>query len=207
MNSPLGYAMLDPRAEWFDGGGFSFQPCLLAGLLPYLDRDEPELYIWMFFNALAACYREEVGAIVEHPLPVLGFGNSAPMKTSDQANAMKWLCWMFVYERDDLLHLGRAIPRQWLAPGQDVYAEDVATRFGKVSIRYSCQEAPAAISARVDLVLRVAPSRLIVRFRHPQGAAIQGVTVDGRKHGAFHPGKGDVDITGMAGALEIVARY
>jgi hypothetical protein len=29
----------------------------LAGLMPRLARDEPEIYIWMFFNAWAACYR------------------------------------------------------------------------------------------------------------------------------------------------------
>ena len=57
---------------WFDRGGFSMQPNLLAGLLPHLDRDEPEIYLWMFFNAWGACYREEINAMVEHPLPVLG---------------------------------------------------------------------------------------------------------------------------------------
>jgi len=25
--------------------------------MPRLARDEPEIYIWMFFNAWAACYR------------------------------------------------------------------------------------------------------------------------------------------------------
>jgi len=62
----------------------------------------------MFFNAWAACYREEVQAMVEHPQPVLRFNNAAPFKTSDQSNAMKWLAYMFVHERNGLLHLGRA---------------------------------------------------------------------------------------------------
>ncbi|HUU58392.1 MAG TPA: hypothetical protein VMZ50_02510, partial [Phycisphaerae bacterium] len=60
MNPPFGYPLQDPQTEWFDCGGLSVQPNLLAGLTPHLDRDEPEIYLWMFFNAWAACYREEV---------------------------------------------------------------------------------------------------------------------------------------------------
>jgi hypothetical protein len=207
MDPPFGYPLQDPRTEWFDAGGFSFQPCLLAGLLPYLDRDEPEVYIWMFFNALAACYREEVNAIVEHPLPVLGFSNAAPFKTSDQANAMKWLCRMFVYERDDLLHIGRAIPRQWLSGRQATAAEDVATRFGKVSVWYQADEAAGRIAAKVDLALRAPPGSILVRFRHPQALAMKAVTVDGKNWDRFDPRKGDADITGMTGSHQIVATY
>jgi hypothetical protein len=87
----------DEEGDWFSRGGFSIQPNLLAGLLPYLDRDEPEVYLWMFFNAWAACYREEINAMVEHPMPVLGYANTAHPKTSDEANAVMWLRYMFVY--------------------------------------------------------------------------------------------------------------
>jgi hypothetical protein len=45
----------------------------------------------MFFNSLASCYREEVNTLVEHPMPELGFGNAAPMKTGDEANVVRWL--------------------------------------------------------------------------------------------------------------------
>ncbi len=131
MNPPFGYRIDDPPTQWFDCGGFSAQPNLLAGLLPHLDRDEIEVYLWMLFNAWAACYREEVQAMVEHPQPVLGFSNSAPFKTSDQANAMKWLAYTFVYERGGLLHLGRAIPRAWFA-GTERFG---ATRLSRVVAR------------------------------------------------------------------------
>ena len=35
-----------------------------------MDRDEIEVYLWMFFNAFVSCYREEISGMVEHPLPV-----------------------------------------------------------------------------------------------------------------------------------------
>ena len=43
MSPPYGYPLVNEREEWFDRGGFSVQPNLLAGCLPYLDRDEPEI--------------------------------------------------------------------------------------------------------------------------------------------------------------------
>ena len=66
MSPPYGYPIVDEDNSWFSRGGISIQPNLLAGLLPYLDRDEPEVYLWMFFNAWLACYREEINAMVEH---------------------------------------------------------------------------------------------------------------------------------------------
>ena len=68
----------------------------------------------MFFNAFVWALSLEVNGMVEHPLPELGFDNSATIKTSDQANSVMWLRYMLVYSTPDLLHLGRAIPRDWL---------------------------------------------------------------------------------------------
>ena len=64
----------------------------------------------MFFNAFAACYREEIEGFSEHPMPELGFSNSAEFKTSDEANAVMWLRYLFAYWDYDILHIGRAMP-------------------------------------------------------------------------------------------------
>ena len=136
MSPPYGYAIVDEDNDWFSRGGISIQPNLLAGLLPYLDRDEPEVYLWMFFNAWVACYREEINAMVEHPYPVLGYANTAHPKTSDEANAVMWLRYMFVYGPDDGLYLGRAIPRAWLRGAEPIGLENVRTRWGQASVRY-----------------------------------------------------------------------
>ena len=207
MSPPYGYYIHDPELEWFDRGGFSVQPNLLAGLVPYLDRDEPELYIWMFFNAWCSCYREEINAMVEHPMPVLGFSNSVHFKTSDQANAMKWLAYMYVYTVGETLHLGRAIPREWLSDGNEIGVEAIATRFGHVSVTYRSQAASGRITAQASLKLRSTPERTLVRFRHPEGKRIRSVTVNGRRHGEYDPVRGDVDVTGLRGRVVIVARY
>jgi len=206
MNPPFGYDIHDPAAEWFDRGGFSVQPNLLEGLRPYLDRDEPELYLWMFFNAWAACFREEINLMVEHPLPVLGYSNAVPMKTSDEANAMRWLAYQFVYEAaGGVLHLGRALPRAWFAERDGMAAEGIATRYGTVGVAYRPEG--DALIAEVTLSLRAQPERTLVRFRHPAAQPIRAVTVNGAAHHAFDAVRGDVDISGMAGTVRVAARY
>ena len=207
--SPLfGYPFPDVDRNWWDYGGFSNQPNLLAGLIPHLERDEPEIYIWMFFNAWAACYREEINAMVEHPSPYLGWSNAAHFKTSDQANAVKWLRYMFVYvTRDGVLHLGRAIPRDWFSDGREIYAEKVATRFGEVGVRYKSAVSEDKITAEVTLQLRDDPNRVLLRVRHPDKVHIKSVMIDGRAHEKFDAAKGDIDITGLSGKLTVEVRY
>jgi hypothetical protein len=206
MNPPYGYGLPDP-AHWFDRGGFSVQPNLLAGLIPHLERDEIEVYLWMFFNAWNACYREEIQAMVEHPMPWLGWSNYAQYKTSDQSNAVSWLRYIFVYSRGRRLHLGRAIPRDWLRKGNDIWANDVATRFGKVSVRYRSAGDDGRITAEVSLDLREQPEELLLRFRHPEKKPMKSVLVNGRPHKRFDAAKEDVDIRGMTGRLLVEAVY
>jgi hypothetical protein len=207
MNAPYSYPIHDPQTEWFDCGGICPQPALLAGLLPHLDRDEIEVYLWMFFNAWAACYRPEVQAFVEHPQPVLGFGNCAPFKTSDQSNAMKWLAYLFVYERTGLLHIGRAIPRAWFAQEQAFSATRLSTPAGIVSVEYRPQLAAGKIEAKVELELRAKPGRVLLRFRQPEKKPIRSVTINGRVSRAFDARSGDVELTGVSGKLRVVVGY
>jgi hypothetical protein len=183
------------------------QPNLLAGLLPHLDRDEPEIYIWMFYNAWCACYREEVNAMVEHPMPWLGFSNRVVFKPSDEANACAWLRYMLVYTHGDLLHFGRAVPRAWFAQDRPFSLQGAATPFGKVGIEYRPAADGRTIIATVSLNPRSEPAHTLVRFRHPESAPIQSVTVNGQPHEAFDAERGDVDITGMNGDVTVEAGY
>lgn len=219
MNPPYGFPVIihtpvppgfleerpDRVTDWYHQGGYSVQPNLLAGLLPHLDRDEIEVYLWMFFNAYAACYCEEIGSLFEHPIPTLGFANIAPAKTSDQSNAMKWLRYMFVYAPRNELLIGRAVPRAWFAADEPMGLDGVATRFGKITVQYGGDPGKGLFTARLDLRLRTVPDRIVVRFRTPDKAPLRKVTVNGKRHRAFDPAKGDVDITGMRGRVRIEA--
>ncbi len=205
LNPPFGYALDMPEQTWFDRGGLSIQPNLLAGLIPHLDRDEIEVFLWMFFNCWNACYREEITAMVEHPSPFLGFSNSAHFKTSDEANAIMWLRYMFVYAPAKVLYIGKAIPRAWLRAGRRIAVDEVVTRFGQVSVAY---EAGAdRIRAALKLDLRAAPEQIVVRFRTPGKQPLKSVTLNGKSHSAFQSEAGDVDVTGFRGELLVEAQY
>jgi hypothetical protein len=204
---PFGYLIPEFDYIWYDRAGVSIQPNLLAGLLPYLDRDEPELYIWMFYNAWAACYRGEINAMVEHPMPVLGYANTAHFKTSDEANAVSWLRYMFVYEHTDLLHLGRAVPRAWFGQEMPFEARDVVTRFGRAGVRYQAFPADDKAQAVVNLDLVQTPGRILLRFRDPRQRPIRGVLVNGQTRPCADPERGDVDITGETGTVEVEVSY
>ncbi|GIV17429.1 MAG: hypothetical protein KatS3mg022_2864 [Armatimonadota bacterium] len=204
---PYGYRIPDFEANWFDRAGFSIQPNLLAGLMPHLERDEPEIFIWMFFNAWCACYREEINAMIEHPMPVLGYSNSAHFKTSDEANAVSWLRAMFVYASEKVLHLGRAIPREWFHSGKPIATTGVCTRYGTVSVSYHVSGDGKRIKAAVDLQLRTQPPKLLVRFRHPESLPIRAVRVNSSPHNRFDPQRNDVDITGYLGKVVIETAF
>lgn len=207
MGPGYGYPIYGASDGWYDFGGFSCQPTLLAGLLPYLDRDEPEVYIWMFFNSFATIYREEVNAMVEHPYPILGYSNGAIIKTSDQSNSIKWLRYMYVYAPADTLYLGRAIPRDWFTDGREISVDKVSTRFGEVSVAYKSEVSKGKITLTAGIPTDRKPAKILARLRHPEKLPIKSVTVNGQPYTSFDPVKGDVDITGLSGEVVIEARY
>jgi len=207
LKPPYGYALRDPEHNYFNRGGFSIQPNLLAGLIPHIERDEPEVYIWMFFNAFAACYREEVNGMIEHPMPELGYANSATFKTSDEANAIMWLRYLYLYWNDKLLHIGRAMPRYWLNNGNELEITKVATYYGKVDVNYKSDLDNGKITLHLNIQGRDEPPKILARFRHPQNLRIKSVKVNGKSWNKFEPVKCDVDITGLKGKINIEARF
>jgi hypothetical protein len=138
---------------------------------------------------------------------VLGFSNAEPFKTSDESNSIKWLRYMFVYGKGDTLYLGRALPLEWLSRGESIYLKHVHTHFGVVSVEYEPDPAQYRITCKADLALKTTPARTLVRFRHPEKRAIRSVRVNGVEHTQFDPVNGDVDVSGMSGALTIEAFY
>ena len=159
----------------------------------------------MFFNALAAVYREEISGLIEHPMPELGFSNSVTFKTSDEANAVMWLRYMYVYANRELLHFGRALPRRWFARDGEVAIDKVSTYFGSVGVRYDPDLKKKRIAARVDLGRLRDEPQVLVRFRHPEKEKIKRVLVNGKKWVRFN-GE-DVDITGLRGKVEIEVQF
>jgi len=145
--------------------------------------------------------------MIEHPSPVLGYSNAAHFKTSDESNAIMWLRAMFVYADEQLLHLGRAIPREWFCSSKRFGTEGVCTRFGRVSVWYQPSADGNRLTAEVNLELRSVPPKVLVRFRHPGGLPLKAVSVNGEPTQRFDPARNDVDITGLSGRTIIEASF
>jgi hypothetical protein len=203
---PFGYVLRDQQTTLQARGGFSIQPCLLAGLLPHLERDEPEVFLWMLFNAFAAVYRDEIGGMIEHPLPELGFSNAVSIKTSDEANAAMWLRYIYVFWTGALLHFGRAVPRAWFAQDRGFGLTGVHTHHGPVGVSYLPDPGRRRIAAQVDLrSLRGDPPAVVVRFRTPDRAPLLRVLVDGVA--APLPAGEDVELHGRKDVVRLEAQY
>jgi len=184
----FGYGLRNFKKQWFGIGGFSMQPNLLPGPLPYLYRDEIRHFLRALFNGFASAYRPDLNLLVEHPLPKLGITGGAHFKTSDEANFSRWLKMMFVCEAGDELYIGKGIPRQWFAKKEKMWLKNVKTGFGAVSAEYKSVSAQRIV-CNLELNLRKSPGNIFVRIRHPKQAQIKKVLVNGSSYSNFDPAK------------------
>jgi hypothetical protein len=208
ISGDYGYAIPTFDTFWFSRGGFSMQAQLLDGPPPYLYRDEIKHYLRAYFNGFCSAFYPDIRMCNEHSLPELGYPRGDHFKSSDEAQSTSWLRLMFVYEDGADLHLGRAIPRYWLAQGKKIGIERDASYFGPLSWTMMSDVDNGQIKAIVTPPTRSRPANIFVRFRHPAGKAMQGVSVNGKPHEKFDAKKEWVVLPGNADGLqEIVARY
>jgi hypothetical protein len=208
ISDKYGYSIPVFDRFWFSRGGFSMQPTLLHGPLPYFYRDDIKHFVRAYFNPFAAGFDPGLRLLPEHPLPELGYLGGEHFKTSDESQSNYWLRLMFVAELDGALHLGRGLPRYWLRDGETLAIENASTYFGNVSYEIRSQAASGRMSMRLDPPTRNLPREIRVRFRHPAEAPIRSVTVNGTQWTDFDAVKGDIRLGGnLRGRTEIVAAY
>ena len=208
ISDKYGYSVPVFDRFWFSRGGFSMQPNLLHGPLPYFYRDEIKHFLRAYFNPFAAGFDPGLRLLPEHPLPELGYLGGEHFKTSDEAQSAYWLRLMFVAELEGVLHLGRGIPRYWLRDGETIGVENASTYFGKLSYEVRSEAASGKIRMTLAPPARSTPKQIVVRFRHPEEKPIRGVTVNGAQWTDFDGGKGEIRLPGRLNArTEITATY
>jgi len=209
LSDRYGYSWQKHGAQWFSRGGISMQPNLLCSPHPYFLRDEIKHFLRAYFNAFASCYYPDTQMMCEHPLPDLGDWRGDHYKSSDEANSTYWLRLMFIEDDrgDEVLRLGLALPRAWLADGEAVSIERAATHFGPMNLRFESKAASGRITAVVDPPTRRAPKQVLLRFRHPEQKPIQRVEVNGQAWDRFDPAREWVELTGMASRADVTAFY
>ncbi|MCE5226437.1 MAG: hypothetical protein LLG05_11355 [Porphyromonadaceae bacterium] len=208
LSGQYGYTIKNFGQNWFSLGGFSMQSNLLCHPIPYILRDEPKHFLRGYFNAFTSTFYPDICALVEHALPSLSDNNGVWFKPSDEAQSTFWLRLMFVHENEDDLYLGQAIPRDWLADGNNIGIESAATYFGPLSFRIKSKSNQGQITAILDPPVRNSPKNIYVRFRHPYSRPIRSVTVNGKQYSNFDANKEWIILPGpVQGVQEIVAQY
>jgi hypothetical protein len=208
ISDRFGYSIPVFDRFWFSRGGFSMQPNLLHGPLPYLYRDEIERYVRAYFNPFAAGYDPGTRELPEHPLPELGMFFGDWYKSSDESQSTYWLRLMFVAEIDNALHLGRALPRYWLRDGETLSIRNAATHFGPVSYEIKSNAGQGRITMTLEPPSRNSPKAIVVRFRHPEDKPMARVTVNGAGWTDFDAKKGDIRLPGdLKGETTVIAEY
>ncbi len=208
ISERYGYAIPAFEDFWFSRGGFSMQANLLDGPLPYLWRDDIKHFLRAYFNGFASAFYPEIRMCNEHSLPELGYPRGDHFKSSDEAQSTYWLRLMFVREAGPNLYLGQAIPRYWLSHGKRVAIRNAPSSFGVLSFALESQSDEGQIKAIVEASGRNAPERIFLRLRHPDGARIKSVTVNGQPYERFDADKEWIILPGkLDERQEIVARY
>jgi hypothetical protein len=105
------------------------------------------------------------------------------------------------------LTLGFATPRSWLEDGKDIAVRRAPTFFGRVSYRIHSALARNIVTAAVRVPERKRPRTLLLRLRVPQLKRMIAVTVNGRRHRRFDPGRELINLTGLRGKLRIRVNY
>ncbi len=114
---------------------------------------------------------------------------------------------LLVMEEGQSLWIARATPRVWLEQGKKISVRNAPTYFGTLAYEIVSDVDNGKITATVEIPNRSAAQSVKVRFRHPQAAPIQSVTVNGQPWSGFNPDKEVIELTGLTGKVEVVAGY
>lgn len=209
---------IDPRsdmADWllndhednlfYRGWGIANEPVYNQHATAYLARDGVKAVIRTFYSYMASAFSHSALEPVEHRFT---HGQYFGPPSTDGA-------WFELY-RNMLVHeqsggsllLGGFTPRRWLENGKRIVVRQAPTRFGNISLTLQNQAAGKQLEADVRFESGSRPESLLVRFRHPTGAGIQRVTVNGKDWTDFDVAKDWVRVKAPAESrYSIVAVY
>ena len=105
------------------------------------------------------------------------------------------------------LRLLWAVPRAWLRDGQQVRFERMPTHFGPVSCQVTSRAGEGRIEAVVTPPTREPWEAIKLRLRHPDGAKMERVTVNGAEWAQFDPEQETVTLLPGPDRFEVRVEY
>ena len=171
----------------------------------YLLQDDVPSFLRFWMNSYAWVVGSD-GRLWEHP----NLGNYDPCSAPDNGTAgwfMENFRNLLVMEIGSDLWVARATPRAWLEQGKRIAVKNAPSYFGDLAYEIVSDVDHGKISATIDIPARRRSRSVIVRFRHPRGAPIKRVTVNGRPWSNLNADKEVITLTGLKGKATIVANY
>jgi len=162
----------------------------------HLKRDEVKAFLKTYYTQFASLQDRETYTFWEH------YYFSGQHKTHEEAWFLMQTRWMLWLEEGDKLTFLRAIPRRWLADGQEIRLRDVATYFGPASLTVTSQLGKGKITAEVSCATSRRPKTVTIRVPHPE--SLRPCRVEG---GRYHAESETVSIANFKGRARVALYY
>lgn len=172
------------------------QPYYCRHDLAHLQRGEVKAFLKTYYNQVTALQDRETYSFWEH------YFHASQHKTHEEGWFLMQTRWMLWHEVDDTLHLLSAIPRRWMADGQDLALRQVSSYFGPVSLQVESRLDEGMIRAVVECRGARRPREVRLRLPHPEGRRPDAVA------GGIYDASGEtVILAPFKGKAEVTLRF
>lgn len=162
----------------------------------HLMRGEVKAFLKTYYNQLTALQDRQTYTFWEH------YFFASQHKTHEEGWFLMQTRWMLWKEEGDTLSLLKGIPRRWLADGESIALERVASAFGKVALRVASDLRRNIIRASLACPGVRRPKRVVIRLPHPEGR--RAVTAGG---GTYDPATETVTVHDFKGTADVVLAF
>ena len=194
---PAARSMIDYATDLLHLRNVAFsQPYYSRHPWVHLKTGQVKAFLKAYYNGFAGLADRETYTFWEH------YFHASPHKTHEEGWFLMQTRWMLYMEEGETLRLLPGIPRAWMAQGERIELDNVASYFGPISLRVESEVDRNRIAATVACVSDRRPKCVELRLPHPQGRRAIGVT-----GGTYHPATESVRIEPFEGSAEVVLRF
>ncbi len=176
----------------------SLEPCYSWNVFLRFLRGEREKFLEGFYSLAAGSVTRKFLGGVEHRNGIQALPATNAVFDTHLRN-------MLVYENENGqgIDLLRNSPRAWLRPQKQIRVERAQTYFGPIS--YRVVSFGARIEAEIETPSRMPPQRIQLWLNHPEGKALQAVTING---GVVAPAASNlVEVKNPSGTMKVIAQF
>ena len=189
------------KGDWFLAG-WQYQGGLERTPNMHLDGDDIPVFLRSFLNCYAVDILVNDGYIFnEHAV------HGPPDKIYEEACFLERFRNLLVMEDGQNLWLARATPRAWLQQGKKISVKNAPTHFGTLSYEIVSDVDNGKMVATLDLQSRRPVKEILLRLRHPQGAPIKTVNVNGAAWLVMDMEREVVILRNITGTVTLEALY